>query len=89
MEYLESLCVSQFMMGTKDEISAKVKGAAENAEYKLPTCVLPEAPHICSKYCGSNNNCQNRHKIWWQKFKNTVDDLLLRLNVHNTHDGPK
>ena len=51
--------------------------------YKDPTQILPEEP---PNFCESNehiicNGCQLSTR-WWSKFYDTVDDILLRSNVH-------
>ena len=51
--------------------------------YQDPTQTLPQVP---PKSCGSIehincNACQSLHN-WWLTFSDTVDDILLRSNVH-------
>jgi hypothetical protein len=54
-----------------------------DCEYKDPTQTLPKpAPHYCVNYpmcecdkCESNLN-------WWNEYYKTVDDLLLKSNIH-------
>ena len=50
---------------------------------KDPTQTLPEeSPYLCeSKDHANCNDCQSLID-WWSKFSNTVDDILLRSNVH-------
>ena len=51
--------------------------------YQDPTQTMPDAPpHSCDQNKHTNcTNCQQL-KNWWIKFKETVDDILLRSNVH-------
>jgi hypothetical protein len=51
-------------------------------EYKDPTWTLsdpPPEPTDCD--CNKCESCKSTAN-WWQNFKNTVDDLILRSNVH-------
>jgi len=82
VEYLEALCVGEFLTGTKSEISEKTKLASVAPEYKDPVRTLPESPPSpCTNHVQECSNCDDRLS-WWQKFKNTVDDLLMRSNLH-------
>jgi Helitron helicase-like domain at N-terminus len=82
VEYLESVHVGEFMTGTMDEVKEQVDENMKAKEYKDPTQTLPDAPPE-STDCDCNNceNCENTAS-WWENFKNTVDDLILRSNVH-------
>ena len=83
VEYLESLCVGQFMTGSKSEVSANVSAASEHDNYIDPTYTLPEVPAYCSRCKG---HCTFQHveqTRWWEKFKTCVDDILLRSNIHS------
>jgi hypothetical protein len=84
VEYLESLCVGQFLTGTKAEVSDNVTIASNDSNYTDPTYTLPDSPPTCprckTKCCLQHDN----QKTWWQKFKTCVDDILLRSNIH-TH----
>jgi hypothetical protein len=51
-------------------------------EYQDPTQTLLDPPPeyiVCD--CEKCEPCENTAN-WWQNFKNTVDDLILRSNVH-------
>ncbi|KIM74021.1 hypothetical protein PILCRDRAFT_80473, partial [Piloderma croceum F 1598] len=78
VEYLEALCVGEFLTGTKSEIAEKTKLASVAPEYKDPVRTLPESPPPpCTNHVQECLNCDERLS-WWQRFKNTVDDLLMR-----------
>jgi hypothetical protein len=81
VEYLESLCIGELLTGTKENISAET---SEAMDYKDPTCTLPvPPPAVCPKKCKSCTNCKGKGSFaWWKDFKDTVDDLLLRSNIH-------
>ena len=85
VEYLESVHVGEFLTGTKEEVEEKLKAKKEqNKDYQDPTQNLPELPPpLCKKGdCASCCDCENITS-WWNKFKNVVDDLILRSNIHN------
>jgi len=56
----------------------------QNKDYQDSTQTLPELPPpLCKKgSCASFCDCENITS-WWDKFKNIVDDLILRFNIHN------
>src|SRR6202167_2752778 len=82
VEYLESVHVGEFMTGTMDEVKEQVDENMKAKEYKDPTQTLPDAPpEPTDCNCNKCESCESTAN-WWQKFKNTVDDLILRLNVH-------
>ncbi|KAF6759627.1 hypothetical protein DFP72DRAFT_792664, partial [Ephemerocybe angulata] len=85
-EYMESCFVGEFMTGSKAEVSDH--DIPEG--YKDPTLTLPEAPPqaFCDEpeTCG----CENCVEVlsWWERFKLTVDDILIRSNkIHATGKG--
>ena len=53
------------------------------SSYQDPTLILPEEP---PKSCeiDEHKNCNASQLLlqWWSQFDNTVDDILLRSNVH-------
>lgn len=56
--------------------------------YKIPTLTLPVAPpKLCKKkLCVGCSRC-SRLKTWWADYDETVDDLILRSNVHTCRDN--
>jgi hypothetical protein len=90
IEYLEGLCVGQFITGTKDKVSEKLAMKYEQPNHRNPTTVLPKPPPECvAKPCENHHQYISQNMRWWGKFKETVDDLLMRLNLHNSHNGQK
>lgn len=81
VEYLEALCVGEFLSGSKSEVAEKKTKASINPEYKDPVRTLPESPLACVKPEVKCSHCEGRNS-WWLRFKDTVDDLLLRSNLH-------
>ena len=77
VEYLESLCVGEFLTGEKIDVSKKVHNASGMPKYCDPTLTLPKPPPSpCDENC-VKCSCSENHTSWWQNFKDTVDDLLL------------
>lgn len=81
--WIESCQVGEFLSGTYDEISEKVKLASTTKDYNDPTETLPLAPPpSCLLNCGTCNTCTIL-KSWWKQYTDTTDDLILKSNVHN------
>jgi len=86
VEYLESLCIGEFLTGSKANVSKRVDSKSKLPEYHDPTYTLPNPP---PPPCSSDtDSCSDETKAWWIQFENTVDDLLLRSNQH-THTVDK
>ena len=81
VEYLESLCVGEFLTGSKIEVAENVDEKSKLSEYHDPTLTLPVPPVACGDEC-EKCSCDEKNKSWWQSFRDTVDDLLLRSNQH-------
>src|ERR1700728_4290812 len=65
-----------------DEVKEQVQENMKAKEYKDPTQTLPDAPPKPTDCdCNKCESCETTAN-WWQNFKNTVDDLILRSNVH-------
>ncbi|KAF8219301.1 hypothetical protein L208DRAFT_1341713 [Tricholoma matsutake] len=83
VDYLESTHTGDFVSKKKEEVESEVSGAAQGADYCNPTEMLPDPP---PKACHSvpHDNCQECASItsWWLNFRATVNDLLLKSNVH-------
>jgi PIF1-like helicase/Helitron helicase-like domain at N-terminus len=87
VDYLEGSHSGDFMTGDKESVETAVELISQTTEYKNPTETLPEPPPLSSS-C-PNSPCENSSCIkcsslsrWWLKFKSTVDDILLKSNVH-------
>lgn len=81
VEYLESVCVGEFLTGLKESVSEKVKVASKEAGYQAPICTLPEPPPLRHEPC-EDCTCETENASWQMEFKETVDDLLLQSNQH-------
>ncbi|TDL13769.1 hypothetical protein BD410DRAFT_734914, partial [Rickenella mellea] len=83
-EYLESLQCGQFIQGSMETVQNLVESESNKSSYVNPIDILPTSPpQKCGeKECESDcSQCKNS-VTWWEKFKQTVDELLLKLNVH-------
>ena len=71
------------MTGLQEEVTEDLQHRISSAEYQDPTTTLPEAPPPVTCKCNSNkcDSCGVLRK-WWTAFKLTVDDLLLKSNIH-------
>ena len=85
VEYLESLCIGEFLTSSKTDISERVSNESKLSGYHDPTYTLPNPP---PSLCSDTSSCSDETKAWWIQFENTVDDLLLRSNQH-THTTNK
>ena len=82
VEYLESLCMGEFLTGPKVEVSEQVENASKSSDYHEPTLTLPVPPPLaCGDTC-KECSCDKQIRSWWLRFRDTVDDLLLRSNQH-------
>jgi hypothetical protein len=84
VEYLEGVHMGEFMTGTMEHVKDDViKNISETKTYKDPTQTLPVPP---PKSCEKKNceTCEACKDIcnWKEEFEHTVDDLILRSNVH-------
>ena len=71
--WLESVHTGDFQTGSLDKVAERVMQKSKDKSYKDPTQTLSKAP----PQDNSDDTCWNEH------FKEDVDDLLLKSNVHN------
>ncbi|KAF9455717.1 hypothetical protein BDZ94DRAFT_1293114 [Collybia nuda] len=86
VEYLESVHIGEFMTGSMQDVKDQVDENQEFKSYKDPTQILPDPPPpMCTQKECSDDDCSKCKKLdtWWEKFEETVDDIVLRSNVHN------
>ena len=83
VEYLENAHAGDFLMKNKADVEADVHVASQSTEYRNPTETLPEPPpQLCHNI--PRNDCNGCASVtsWWSRFQSTVNDLLLKSNVH-------
>ena len=79
---MESVHVGKFMTGSMYEVREHINENMKAKEYRDPTQTLPDAPPEPTEYdCNKCESCENTAN-WWHNYKYTVDDLILRSNVH-------
>ena len=83
VSYLESMHVGEFQTGTHEQVKYNVDIAQVDRKYIDPTKVLPTSP---IKKCNDKNcmgciKCDANNK-WWSEYFTTVDDILLKSNMH-------
>jgi Helitron helicase-like domain at N-terminus/PIF1-like helicase len=91
ISWLENCHTGDFLTGTHADISERAAENAQSDNYSDPTETMPEPPPPkCSNAHNTDENSCKRCKnldSWWSRFKNTVDDLLLRSNIHTCERG--
>ena len=91
VEYLESVHIGEFLTGTHQEVQQNVSNDMIQHDYVNPTETLPvPPPPKCRNAlgCGSCINCNDLEE-WCKTFCSTVDDILLRSNIHTSSGGSK
>ena len=94
IDWLESCHTGDFLTGSYAEVSESVGKKREEEGYIDPTQSFPEAPpKKCDKIHGDLKgeeerceSCRNTAE-WADRYATTVDDLLLRSNVHSCNRG--
>jgi hypothetical protein len=65
VEYLESVCVGEFLTGPKINVSEKVGNMSKLSNYCEPTLTMPiPPPQKCGKDC-NECSCDVEGKLWW------------------------
>ena len=86
---------AQTMEGDTSELDSGDQTHRVLPKYEDPTQTMPLPPPVncsCPHYDDSDvNDCQRCAdcRKWWGTFRSTVDDLLLRSNVHTCRQGRK
>ena len=90
VEYLESVHMGEFITGSLKDVKQNVDIAELDDTYINPTETLPiPPPPMCNQNeCGECKSCQNT-SLWKTQFNSTVDDILLRSNLHKCTGGTK
>jgi hypothetical protein len=83
IEYLEGAHSGDFMTGLQEEVEENLEHMMADSNYRDPTTTLPVAPPAVTCKCNSGKcgHCGALNK-WWTSFRQTVDDLLLKSNIH-------
>jgi hypothetical protein len=83
VEYLDNVHAGDFLLKNRADVEADVHKASQSPEYKNPTETLPEPPPLLCHDI-TENNCNGCASVtsWWSRFQGTVNDLLLKSNIH-------
>jgi len=73
ISWLESVHTGDFQTDSFDNVAERVSQKSKEKCYKDPTQTLPEPP----SWDNGNDSCWSKH------FKESVNDLLLKSNVHS------
>ena len=89
--WLESCHTGDFLMGAREDVVEKTKQRDKDDGYVDPTESLPvPPPPVCSeKHANIDDGCHAcaLYRDWERTFHDTVDDILLRSNVHSCQRG--
>lgn len=83
VEYLETAHQREFCGDSHIGVRDRVAEVSSLPDYLDPTCTMPEsAPPPCN--IGNCQDCECCHGLtgWWVQFKDVVNDLLLKSNMH-------
>ena len=88
VEYLESVHIGEFMTGSAEKVMSNVQKLSQDINYRDPTQTLPDHPPPLCKHPKQElcSRCK-KQDTWWSKFKETVDDILSKSNVHRCGGG--
>ena len=95
IDWLERCHMGEFVNGTHADVSERIGELKKGTSYIDPTTMLPvPPPDPCPKHVDNLDDlCPSEGCIalseWSKKFGDTVDDLLLRSNVHNCNKGTR
>ncbi|TFK51923.1 hypothetical protein OE88DRAFT_1628605, partial [Heliocybe sulcata] len=87
IQYLEGVHQGEFINKTLSQVEAEVKYAESDPRYKDPTQTLPVCPPVpCDHSLQIDCSICAHTNSWRHQFKNTVNDLLYRSNLHKCGD---
>ena len=95
IDWLEHCHKGEFITGSHAEVSERIGKLRDAEDYVDPTMTLPvPPPRPCKTHVDENLVADDCHTCsasleWSQNYQNTVDDLLLRSNVHSCNRGSK
>ncbi|KAL1658374.1 hypothetical protein GGF50DRAFT_32451, partial [Schizophyllum commune] len=81
IRYLEEMQTGQFLTGDMDTIRKRTTPPSTDT-YEDPTQTMPKAPPEQCACEDANCECELARTSWWKQFKETVDDLILRVQIH-------
>ncbi|KAL1725523.1 hypothetical protein EV714DRAFT_177684, partial [Schizophyllum commune] len=84
IRYLEEMQTGQFLTGDIESVKALRRGsaAAPSTISEDPTQTLPTPPPAPCRCRALNCDCEQKRRNWWTRFRDTVDNLILRVQIH-------
>ncbi|KAL1725088.1 hypothetical protein EV714DRAFT_196384, partial [Schizophyllum commune] len=86
IRYLEEMHTGQLLTGDMESVKARrIAGEEDEAQPRTredPTQTMPIPPPSVCRCKGGNCNCEIQRRSWWSAFKDTVDALILRVQIH-------
>ena len=95
IDWLEHCHKGEFITGSHTEVSERIGKLRDVEDYVDSTMLLPvPPPKPCKAHADENlvtDSCQTCTSSlkWSQEYHDTIDDLLLRSNVHSCNRGSK
>jgi hypothetical protein len=85
VEYLESMHSGEFINTTMEEMRQRKE--SEQNQGIDPTKTMPEPAPTCECTAEHTPQCACESASWWTRFKDTINSLLFRSNVHKCRVG--
>ncbi|KAL1736321.1 hypothetical protein EV714DRAFT_174919, partial [Schizophyllum commune] len=84
IRYLEEMQTGQFLTGDMDTVKAhqQKSATAPGIMSDDPTQTLPTPPPDPCKCHAHACDCEQKRTSWWTMFRDTVDNLILRVQIH-------
>ena len=93
LDWLERCHMGDFINGTHEDVLKRIGELKEEVNYVDPTMTLPvPPPDPCPNHVDQlDNSCHSCTALlqWSGNYRDVVDDLLLRSNVHNCNKGTR
>ncbi|KAF8237073.1 hypothetical protein L208DRAFT_1249601 [Tricholoma matsutake] len=86
VQWLESCFAREYLNGTQEEVISQIELNANLPEYKNPTETMPSPPpplcNVSDSHILSECKACVTSSTWQEYFRQIVDDLLLKSNIH-------
>ncbi|KAI5827102.1 hypothetical protein K523DRAFT_279693, partial [Schizophyllum commune Tattone D] len=80
IRYLEEMHTGQLLTG--DMESVKLRDSNQPRVKEDPTQTMPLPPPSACRCRNKSCACEHERQSWWSAFKDTVDTLIMRVQVH-------
>ncbi|KAL1750608.1 hypothetical protein FB107DRAFT_177916, partial [Schizophyllum commune] len=82
IRYLEEMQTGQFLTGDIDADDRQKSATAPATMSDDPTQTLPTPPPDPCRCHVQACDCEQKRRSWWTTFRDTVDNLILRVQIH-------